>query len=444
MADCLHRSGGRCMSRRSPRVGRLKISVPSEHEPGLSVLYITYDGLTDPLGRSQVLPYLAGLTKLGHRIHVLSCEKQAREASDGARIRALCEAAGIGWHPIRYHKSPPILSSVYDMAMLRRAAERLHRRHRFDVVHCRSYIPAMAGLHLKHRQGVRFLFDMRGFWPDERVEGHSWPQINPVFRAVYGYFKSVERRLLRGADHIISLTHAGKRQLLTRAELQIPAPQDAITVIPCCVDFDHFPLTTRDGRQAARRMLGLPQEARVVAYLGSLGSWYMLDEMLDFFRVCLERDANARFLFVTHDAPEPILQAARTRGIGTDRLLIRPASREEVPQFMCAADFGLFFIKPVFSKLASSPTKMGEMLALGLPVVTNSGVGDVAEIVEETGSGVAIDRFDDEAYREALERIDGLSMTPEMHRERALPWFDVELGIARYDRVYRDLAASAG
>lgn len=405
------------------------------------VLYITYDGITDPLGRSQVLPYLTGLSKRGHRITILSCEKPDREAKDGALIRALCDAAGIEWHPIRYHKKPPVLSSAYDAALLRRTAERLHRQEPFDIVHCRSYIPGIAGMHLKRKFGVRFLFDMRGFWPDEKVEGKSWPQTNPVFRRVYKWFKALEAELLTGADHIISLTYEGKRQLLTRPQLQ---PEGAeITVIPCCVDFTHFPLVAPSDRERGRAALGIAGDAKVLVYLGSLGSWYMLDEMLDFFRVMAARDTNAVFLFVTHDAPGGILAAARARGVSEDRLVVRGASREEVPIFMAAADVGIFFIAPVFSKKASSPTKMGEMLALGLPLVTNGGVGDVAQIVEETGCGVAVDRFDEGAYQEALGRIEAMVPAPEAQREKALPWFDVEIGIARYDEVYRSLTGNA-
>ena len=125
------------------------------------VLYITYDGLTDPLGQSQVLPYLAGLAAVGHRITVLSCEKPGRMAQDGNRMRRQCEAAGIGWTPLAYHKRPPILSSALDAAALQRAALRLHREQSFDIVHCRSYIPARAGLALKQRFGVKLLFTTR-------------------------------------------------------------------------------------------------------------------------------------------------------------------------------------------------------------------------------------------------------------------------------------------
>jgi glycosyltransferase involved in cell wall biosynthesis len=401
------------------------------------VLYISYDGLTDPLGQSQVLPYLKQLSQRGHRITLLTCEKPDRMASNGERIRRLCNDSGLHWRPLAYHKYPPILSSAFDAAMLERAAIRLHSNEEFDVVHCRSYIPARAGLALKQRFGVRFLFDMRGFWPDEKIEGHNWNLANPLYAAVYRYFKRLETRLLRNADHIVSLTAAGKTQLLSRPEL--PGADDRITVIPCCVDFDHFPLTTPALRHGARKRLGIADDDPVLLYLGSLGSWYMLDEMLDFFRVYASRNSDARFLFITPDDPHSIRDTAAARDVDPSRLTILPASRDEVPQLMAAADLGIFFIKPVFSKTASSPTKMGEMLALGLPIVANAGVGDVEQMVEDIGCGVAITGFSAKDYVSALDRLDSLQASDSARRARALPWFDVNLGVDRYDEVYRSL-----
>ena len=404
---------------------------------GARVLYITYDGLTDPLGRSQVLPYLTGLAELGHEITILSCEKPERMHRDGARMRKLCADAGLNWHPLAYHKAPPILSSALDTAALQRTAIRLQHERPFDIVHCRSYIPARAGLALKRRFGVKFLFDMRGFWPDEKIEGNNWNLSNPLYGAVYRYFKRLESRLLRGADHIISLTEAGKSQLLTRPELAgNPTP---ITVIPCCVDFDHFPLATEAARLAARRHLAIDAAAPVLAYLGSIGTWYMLEEMLDFFKVYALRHPDAHFLLVTPDPPESVLQAAHARGVDASRLIIRAASREEVPQFMAAADLGIFFIKPVFSKTASSPTKMGEMLATGLPIVTTAGVGDVEAMVDDMNCGVAVHDFTTRHFDEALDRLGELQGGPRKRRDRAFPWFDLDAGVATYDKIYQQM-----
>jgi glycosyltransferase involved in cell wall biosynthesis len=406
--------------------------------PGLRVCYITYDGLTDPLGGSQILPYLAGLSARGHRIAIVSCEKPERLKAGRAAVETACRKAGIDWYPLTYHKRPPILSTLYDLERLSRTVRRLHDRHKFDLVHCRSYVPALAGLALKRRRGVPFLFDMRGFWADERVEGGLWPQSNPVFRAVYRAVKRLETALLRGADHIVSLTEAGKDALLGWPVLAARRP--AITVIPCCVDFGHFPIPAATDRAAARARLGIADAARVAAYLGSVGTWYMLPEMLDFFRRYRAAHAGARFLFVTQDDPGAIREEAARRGVEPEALAIVPASRDEVPGLMAAADLGLFFIKPVFSKTASSPTKMGEMLALGLPIVTNGPVGDVEAIVAATGTGIVVTRYDDRTYDEAIRAAEAIRLSPGEIRDRALPWFDAEMGVERYDRVYRETA----
>ena len=43
-----------------------------------NVLYLSYDGMTDPLGQSQVLPYIIGLSKKGYKFHLVSFEKPNR------------------------------------------------------------------------------------------------------------------------------------------------------------------------------------------------------------------------------------------------------------------------------------------------------------------------------------------------------------------------------
>ncbi len=408
------------------------------HADGASILYLSYDGMTDQLGASQVLPYLIGLSARHHRITLISFEKPRRDASEITAVRTSCEAAGIEWHPLSYHKRPPILSSLYDLAAMRQLAKRLHRDKPFDLVHCRSYLPAIVGLALKRRLGLRFLFDMRGFWADERVEGGLWNLGNPMFRAIYRYVKRREVELLREADAIVSLTEAGKAVLLARPDRAADGPP--ITVIPCCVDFEAFHLTNEKVRAATRRELGIAPDTRVTAYLGSIGTWYMLDEMLDCFAVQLARDPTALFLFITRDDPATIRAAAAARGIREKSLMIRAASRSEVSRLLIAVDQGLFFIHPTFSKTASCPTKLGEFLAVGIPVITNSGVGDVDKQIMALSAGVVIERFDAAAYGEALARIDTIPPEPLRWREGARRWFDLHDGVARYDAIYRGVS----
>jgi glycosyltransferase involved in cell wall biosynthesis len=409
---------------------------------GQSILYLSYDGMSDPLGQSQVLPYLSGLTRHGHRITLISFEKKSRSAAEIDTARQACAVAGIDWHPLRYRKRPPVLSSVFDVITMRRTAERLHRDKRFDWVHCRSYLPALVGFRMKRRCGTRFLFDMRGFWADERIDGGLWRLANPVHRAVYAFFKRREADFLNHADHVVSLTETARNILLARPDRSPEAPP--ISVIPCCVDFEAFPAATATARAEARRTLEIAPNRTVAVYLGSIGTWYMLDEMLDCFRVQLNRRPGALFLIITRDDAEPIRRAARAKGIPDQALKIRSASRAEVPQFVAAADYAIAFIRPTFSKSASCPTKLGECLALEIPVLTNGGVGDVARVIGDTGGGVLVDRFDDEAYRDALDRLEQMGSGQAQWREAARAWFDLDQGVERYHRIYIDPEVAVG
>ena len=123
------------------------------------VLYISYDGMTDPLGQSQVLPYIIELSKQGYQFTILSFEKRARYNAERNIIEKIAEEASIRWVPLFFTSRPPILSKMYDRWQLMRKAFRLQRQEKFDIVHCRSYIAAEAGLRLKKKKGVRFLLN---------------------------------------------------------------------------------------------------------------------------------------------------------------------------------------------------------------------------------------------------------------------------------------------
>ena len=77
-----------------------------------SVLYITFDGITDPLGRSQILPYLIGLSQRGHTIHILSQEKKDQLLVDKESILNTLEKNGITWDYITYKNKPPIIQPL--------------------------------------------------------------------------------------------------------------------------------------------------------------------------------------------------------------------------------------------------------------------------------------------------------------------------------------------
>ncbi|MFB9840799.1 glycosyltransferase [Mucilaginibacter ginsenosidivorans] len=399
-----------------------------------NVLYLSYDGMTDSLGQSQVIPYLAGLTKNGFSFTILSFEKKDRYKKSGSDIRTILDAACITWHPLIYTKSPPVLSTVYDYTRMKQTAASLHRKAGFDLIHCRSYIPALVGMALNSKYRIPFIFDMRGFWADERVDGGLWNLKNPVFKFIYRYFKKKELKFLNRSAAIVSLTVAGKNEILNWKGVEINAGK--ISVIPCCVDTGLFDINKiRPGeKEPVMRSLNLAPNDLVLGYLGSIGTWYLLDEMLLFFSLLKKRAPSAKFLFVTHDDPEDIIHKARRHQIDSRDIIIMKAERRDVPLMISLFNYGIFFIKPSYSKTASSPTKQGEIMAMGVPVICNDGIGDSSRIVEQYHSGLVVDLHN---YDKAISKMTaGMQYDRASIRAGALDYFSLDEGVKKYMDIY--------
>ena len=392
--------------------------------------------MTDPLGQSQVIPYLIGLSKAGHQIVLMSFEKEQRFLKGASAISELLTANNIRWKPIIYTKNPPIISTIIDLSKMKNTAMKLHDIHHFDIVHSRSYIAALAGLYLKQKTGIKFIFDMRGFWADERVEGGLWNLKSPIYNRIYLYFKQKEKEFLKEADYIISLTNAGKKEL---ERMVGNAHLLNIKVIPCCVDTNLFNRINIDQNKFDnyKTKLNIKEDDFVISYLGAIGTWYMLDEMLSFFQRLLIHKPNSKFLFITNEADETIYSKADEKGIPRESISIISANRVDVPILLSLSQINLFFIKPSYSKTASSPTKLAEVMSMGIPVISNKGVGDVDEIINETG--VLVSSFTDEEFDKTIAAIPQLlSISPDFIRQKAIELFSLEKGIRSYREVYEE------
>jgi glycosyltransferase involved in cell wall biosynthesis len=100
----------------------------------------------------------------------------------------------------------------------------------------------------------------------------------------------------------------------------------------------------------------------------------------------------------------------------------------------------LFFIRPVFSKKASSPTKQAEIMSMGIPLICNSGVGDTDLIFADDSAGVVLDGFSEMEFDKAIEKIDSLlQLNPDRIRQKAVKLFNLQDGVDIYDTIYRKI-----
>jgi glycosyltransferase involved in cell wall biosynthesis len=394
------------------------------------VLYISYDGMLEPLGQSQVLAYLARLAS-GRRIHLMSFEKPGDWTNTKERERVALEiaTAGIVWHALTYHKRPSALATAWDIVCGISVGLWLMLSHRIHIVHARSYVSSVMALALKRLTGVKYIFDMRGFWANERVDGGLWPRSGRMFYAAKGF----ERRFLLAADHVVSLTRAAVREMQRFDYLQGHIPP--MTVIPTCADLDRFKPMPYE-RVGAGFVLG---------YVGSAGTWYMFDEVVACFAQLLRLKPTARFLIVNRGEHAYIRERLAAAGVPDTAAELTTATHAEVPEFMSRMDAGIFFIKPVFSKQASAPTKLAEFLGCGKPCLGNVGVGDMADVLEGEQVGVALKAFDTVSMATALQQLLTMAADPATSPRcvaAAKKHFSLDEGVARYARVYELLTAA--
>ncbi|MBI3519301.1 MAG: glycosyltransferase family 4 protein [Bacteroidetes bacterium] len=400
-------------------------------------IFVSIDGMTDPLGQSQVLPYLVGLAKKGYSVGVVSCEKRENWKLHHFAIETIVKEAGITWDYCFYETGKPFISQLQNYLALKKIViSNITKSSGSVILHCRSYLAGLIGLLAKKKYHTGFIFDMRGFWADERVEGGIWSKSNPVSSFLYNYFKRKEKEMLAHSDAVISLTHKAKAIIL---DWNLNITDAKITVIPCCADLKHFSKSNIDAQKLTLFQDKFPQlkDKFVLSYVGSLGTWYMADEMLEFFKE-LSQKKDAHFLIVTKDSEEFIHHAAKKHDVVLDQLTVVSSSRADMPYYIALSNASLFFIKPSFSKSASSPTKMGELLSMEVPIITNAGVGDVDSIVDKTRCGVIISEFNQKEYQQAVVNLlENSNLYKANTISAATAYFSLQDGVEKYEKVYR-------
>ncbi len=373
-------------------------------------MYLSYSGMLEPLGQSQVLAYQERLAA-GHPVHLVSFERAGDWVQEDQRaaVARRIAAAGIHWHPLKYHKRFSVLATLWDIAQGTVTGRRLVRTHGLSIVHARSYVAAVMALAIKRMTGAKFVFDMRGFWADERVDGGLWPAGGRLYRLA----KWFERQFLLNADHVVSLTHAAVREMERFDYLQDRMPP--VTVIPTCADLDRF------------APMDVPKAGFVLGYVGSAGTWYLFDAAVTCFMQLRRQIPDARMLILNRNEQDYIRERLQAGGVPPDAVELRSATHAEVPAQMARMHAGVFFIKPVFSKQASAPTKLAEFLGCGIPCLSNAGVGDMAGILEGERVGVALDSFDDSCleyrYRKTYRTDPAKRHSNTLRRRRPTPLF---------------------
>lgn len=380
--------------------------------------------MTDPLGRGQVLSYLEGLSAY-YKILLISCEKKEPFRKYEKTIREICEEKSIEWYPVNYTKSPPVLSGLYDIRKIRKLARKLFRKQHFSLVHCRSYMASLVGLYLQKKYRVKFIFDMRGFWVDEKIE-NTWDRKNPVYRFVIRYFRKKEKLFYEKADAIVTLTESARKVVVDK-DLSNP---EKINVVPTCVNLHRFQRFDLQKRLEIRKKLGIPEKAFVLLYSGGYGPNYDTAFVLTVYNRVKKIFPDACLLILSKDGVTGLEKNNDTGNLFTISL-----PYAEVGDHLMAGDLGLINYAHGFSVAGRSPTKLGEYWATGLAGIAPPGIGDVDSLFTKfKNSGII---YNETTFENDLEKVQA---TPkEILRGYAETYFSLEKGVELYRGIYNKL-----
>lgn len=356
---------------------------------------MSYNGVLDTLGQSQVVPYLVEILRDGHDVRVLSFERKSKDLRSIQNLqKRLCER-GLKWTWLPYHKNPPVLSTLWDVTRGLLTLFWLTLRYKVQVLHARSQVAAAMVWPVARLLRRRFIFDLRGQMAYEYADGGTWAEGGFLYRLA----ERAEQRFIKDADAIVVLTR------VLANDLEIAGARHPV-IIPACVDLDLFQFPLPGGRLAR------------MAYCGSLGARYAPELLVAFYLEAAQAIASLDLLILTHSEPTIIKRMLAGANLLPERFTILEVPHERVPEYLMQSLFGVLLLRGARSLRGACPTKVGEYLASGLPVVSSPGIGDVADILEGERVGIVLQGHDTRAFYEGARRLAQLLKEGQTLRDR--------------------------
>jgi glycosyltransferase involved in cell wall biosynthesis len=261
------------------------------------------------------------------------------------------------------------------------------------------------------------VWDVRGFWREDRLaigmlRAGSAPE--RVLRAV-------ESAAARSSGSIVILSQAAADVLARRFGEEL---REKCWVITTCVDLERFPLSPPPAASPLRLLLA-----------GSLGGLYDVPLMLQL----LQRLQHRRTTQLTVLTPTATQWDDEFRAHGA---VLGHAVPAEMPAHVREHHVGLSvrLLDVGVTGYSATPTKVGEFLACGRPVLVNAGLGDLDTLLPKHDAGVIVrSRSDDELDRvvDEIERLVDDPETPRRCRALAEEHFDVDRGVQKLVEAYR-------
>lgn len=395
-----------------------------------AVLYLTKNGLLEPLGQSQILPYLRGLSNK-YEFILITYEKFEDRSNTLLfnKLKAECALYGIRWVPQNFQTKPRHLIILFNLFHMFFIGLREARRSDVKIIHARSYLPTLVALAITQFKKAVFIFDMRALWPEELIMAKRIKRDSMAHKLL----EFVERKCLKHASGTVSLTNSAidHLNLIYPKELA----DKKLKVIPTCVDLKKFHLNS-----------DIKQNTLIHGCAGTvLSGWFLTEWLSKWFCQVAMLEPKVKFQIITRDCVSSVKQAIDPNESLRNALTIETKSSSEMPKVFQNQSVSVMFFSPGLGKIGSAPTRLAEALASGLPIVTNSGVGDVEDIIYDNRVGVILNSLSEQDILKAFKELTYLQQDPGLSlrcRHTAETIFSLEAGIESYQQLYSEIIES--
>jgi glycosyltransferase involved in cell wall biosynthesis len=390
------------------------------------VLYLVYWGAGEPLGQALVLPSVKRLAARGVRVTLVTFDK----ADDLARIESTSEelqSAGVRWISLRYHKRPQAPAKIWDALCGWARSVAAQFRERTEIIHARTFVGGLMGMALAPLLRARLIYHNEGFYPDEQVDGGVWAHGSARYRVA----RYLEQRLYGRADGIIALSERARRTI--EALPAVRGKRTPIIVVPSAVDLGHFRCPSKPV---------LPENGLRLVYTGSIGARYRFDRAVQFASAAFRELGRVHLRVLTRQDRVVVEGVLASSGLPRQAWSVDCVPHGAMPDELTRHEAGLYFVAPGSSAAGTSPTRVGEYWACGLPVVITPDVSDTEEVIRRERVGVIVREDSDRGNRGATRELQALLADGEIRsrcRRAAEAHYALEPACDRQLALYRQL-----
>jgi|TARA_B100001964_G_C14207304_1_gene588754 glycosyltransferase involved in cell wall biosynthesis len=330
------------------------------------VVYLTYDGLLDAIGQSQIVPYILELSEKVN-FTIISLEK--KEYINTRLHLDMIEkfkSNKIRWLQFRYYKRNLVYLNIINILLINIFCfYKLIFKKNKPIFHLRSYIPFFFIFFPLIFIKFKYIFDMRGFWPQEKIDRSKWKKNSFLLNLLFFF----EKKILSKAYKIICLTNHSIKILL----IKYPKIEEKKYIcIRTCVDTNIFyPLNKK-----------VNIKNMTLGYFGTTKGAYNLSKVLITYNNLLKFYKRIKLIIVTLDDPNKILDNIKNFNINSSNIEIYSANYLQMNYYLNNIDIGIFYLKENQSIKASFPTRIAEFLACNKPIICNNFNEDISEILE--------------------------------------------------------------